>query len=235
MTDDDSTPSTLASPLRHHDAGGHHDPDGAHHGARSLAFARGPRRNAFARDGDASPAMASFLLERTESLGDDEFPATLIAIRLQLDVGLATPSVPQAAQRRMAWRLLKELMEDIQPEELNLEGLPETTEPVIAPISVNDWNKPGELDMRIVKSAHRMVLEVAQRGASGRSVLGSELGGAGGVSAPTVGRLLKAGEAANEYVKQFVQATPAGRTKALDLTPKGRLLASKIRAGTVPA
>ena len=40
-----------------------------------------------------------------------------------------------------------------------------------------DWNKPGALDMRIVKSAHRMVLEVAQRGASGRSVLASELVG----------------------------------------------------------
>jgi hypothetical protein len=204
-------------------------------GARSFAFSRSPRRNTFTGDGDAAPAMATFLLERTESLGDDEFPATLIAVRLQLDVGLATPSVPQAAQRRIAWRLLKELVADVQPEELQLEGLPETTEPTIAPISVSDWSKPGELDMRIVKSAHRMVLEVAQRGVSGRSVLASELVGAVGLSAPTVGRLLKDGEAANEYVKQFVQATPAGRTKALDLTPKGRLLASKIRAGTVPA
>jgi hypothetical protein len=185
--------------------------------------------------------MPSFLLDRTETLGDDEFPATLISVRLQLDLGLASHDLPQAAQRRLAWRLLKELIADIQPEELHLEGLPETTEVGngnghgMAPISVSDWNKPGELDMRIVKSAHRMVLEVAQRGASGRSVLASELVGAVGLSAPTVGRLLKDGESANEYLRQFVQATPAGRTKALDLTPKGRLLASKIRAGTVPA
>ena len=185
--------------------------------------------------------MPSFQLERTESLGDDEFPATLISVRLQLDLGLASHDLPQAAQRRLAWRLLKELIGDVQPEELHLEGLPETVEVGngnghgMPPISVSDWNKPGELDMRIVKSAHRMVLEVAQRGASGRSVLASELVGAVGLSAPTVGRLLKDGESANEYVKQFVQATPAGRTKALDLTPKGRLLASKIRAGTVPA
>jgi hypothetical protein len=179
--------------------------------------------------------MPSFLLDRTESLGDDEFPATLVAVRLQLDLGLATPHVPQAAQRRLAWRLLKDLLADVQPEELQIEGLPATVEAGMGPISVSDWNKPGELDMRIVKSAHRMVLEVAQRGASGRSVLASELVGAVGLSAPTVGRLLKDGEAANQYVRQFVQATPAGRTKALDLTPKGRLLASKIRAGTVPA
>ncbi|MEA3136342.1 MAG: hypothetical protein QOC71_623, partial [Thermoplasmata archaeon] len=167
--------------------------------------------------------MPSFLLERTESLGDDEFPATLVSVRLQLDLGLGTHEVPQAAQRRIAWRLLKELVADIQPEELHLEGLPETDAnghangngQGMAPISVSDWNKPGELDMRIVKSAHRMVLEVAQRGASGRSVLASELVGAVGLSAPTVGRLLKEGESANEYVRQFVQATPAGRTKAL--------------------
>ena len=182
-----------------------------------------------------APRMPSFLLDRTETLGDDEFPATLVSVRLQLDLGLATPNVPQAAQRRIAWRLLKELVADVEPEELKLEGLPETLETGMPPISVSDWNKPGELDMRIVKSAHRMVLEVAQRGASGRSVLASELVGTVGLSAPTVGRLLKEGESANEYVRQFIQATPAGRTKALDLTPKGRLLASKIRAGTVPA
>lgn len=179
--------------------------------------------------------MPSFLLERTESLGDDEYPATLIAIRMQVDLGLATPNMPQAAQRRIAWRLLRETIADVQPEELKLEGLPETAPEPALPISVSDWNKPDELDMRIVKSAHRMVLEVAQRGASGRSVLASELVGAVGLSAPTVGRLLKEGEPANDYLRQFIQATPAGRTKALDLTPKGRLLASKIRAGTVPA
>jgi hypothetical protein len=186
--------------------------------------------------------MPSFLLERAETLGDDEFPATALSVRLQLDLGLASHDLPQAAQRRLAWRLLKELVADVQPEELRLEGLPEMAEVGngnghghIPPVSVSDWNKPGELDMRIVKSAHRMVLEVAQRGASGRSVLASELVGAVGLSAPTVGRLLKDGESANEYLRQFVQATPAGRTKALDLTPKGRLLASKIRAGTVPA
>ena len=179
--------------------------------------------------------MPTFLLDRTETLGDDEFPATLVSIRLQIDVGLATPSVPQAAVRRMAWRLLRETIADVQPEELKLEGLPEVVEASVPPISVSDWAKPGELDMRIIKSAHRMVLEVAQRGASGRSVLASELVGAVGLSAPTVGRLLKEGEVANDYLRQFVQATPAGRTKALDLTPKGRLLASKIRAGTVPA
>lgn len=203
---------------------------------RTLPEATGPRRNPFANGVDGGRAMPTFLLERTETLGDDEFPATLISIRMQLDLGMATPNVPQAAQRRIAWRLLRELMEDIQPEELKIEGLPETMETaVVPPISVSDWNKPDELDMRIVKSAHRMVIEVAQRGASGRSVLASELVGAVGLSAPTVGRLLKEGESANEYVRQFVQATPAGRTKALDLTPKGRLLASKIRAGTVPA
>lgn len=231
MTDD----SHHSSPLHQDFAPAFHGEDDDGFEGRSVNLRGSPRRNAFARDGDAAPAMATFLLERTESLGDDEFPATLVAVRLQLDVGLATPSVPQAAQRRIAWRLLRELMGDIQPEELRLEGLPETAEPAMAPISVSDWSKPGELDMRIVKSAHRMVLEVAQRGASGRSVLASELVGAVGLSAPTVGRLLKDGESANEYVKQFVQATPAGRTKALDLTPKGRLLASKIRAGTVPA
>lgn len=180
--------------------------------------------------------MPTFRLERQETLGDDEFPATSVSIRLDMEVSLATAALPAAAARRLAWRLLKETIADVQAEELMTDGPsgPRVAEPML-PISVSDWDQPRGLDMRIVKSAHRMVLEVSQRGQSGRSVLASELVGAVGLSAPTVGRLLKDGEAANEYLRQFISATPAGRTKALDLTPKGRLLASKIRAGTIPA
>lgn len=179
--------------------------------------------------------MPTFRLERQESLGDDEFPATSVSVRLDMEVSLATPALPAAAARRLAWRLLKETIQDIQPEELVPDGPVVQKAEQQLPISVTDWEQPSGLDMRIVKSAHRMVLEVAQRGASGRSVLASELVGSVGLSAPTVGRLLKDGEPANDYLRQFISATPAGRTKALDLTPKGRLLASKIRAGTIPA
>lgn len=180
--------------------------------------------------------MPTYRLERQETLGDDEFPATSVSIRLDMEVSLATPALPAAAARKLAWRLLKETIMDVQAEELHPEGsavTPRAEEQM--PVSVTDWDKPDGLDMRIVKSAHRMVLEVAQRGQSGRAVLASELVGAVGLSAPTVGRLLKDGESANDYLRQFISATPAGRTKALDLTPKGRLLASKIRAGTIPA
>lgn len=179
--------------------------------------------------------MPTFRLERQESLGDDEFPATSVSVRLDMEVSLATPALPAAAARRLAWRLLKETIQDIQPEELVPDGPVAPKVEQQLPVSVTDWEQPSGLDMRIVKSAHRMVLEVAQRGASGRSVLASELVGSVGLSAPTVGRLLKDGEPANDYLRQFIAATPAGRTKALDLTPKGRLLASKIRAGTIPA
>jgi hypothetical protein len=179
--------------------------------------------------------MPTFRLERQESLGDDEFPATSVSIRLDMEISLATPALPAAAARRLAWRLLKETIADVQAEELVADGPNGPPVEETMPISVTDWDKPRGLDMRIVKSAHRMVLEVSQRGQSGRSVLASELVGAVGLSAPTVGRLLKDGEAANDYLRQFILATPAGRTKALDLTPKGRLLASKIRAGTIPA
>lgn len=179
--------------------------------------------------------MPTFRLERQETLGDDEFPATSVSIRLDMEVGFGNNSLPAAAARRLAWRLLKETIADVQAEELTPDG-PQAPRPEVQlPTSVTDWDKPDGLDMRIVKSAHRMVLEVSQRGQSGRSVLASELVGQVGLSAPTVGRLLKEGEAANDYVRQFIAATPAGRTKALDLTPKGRLLASKLRAGTIPA
>ena len=62
-----------------------------------------------------------------------------------------------------------------------------------------------------------------------------DLVGSIGLSAPTLGRLLRDGEPANRYLSPYVIVTPHGRTKALDLTPEGRMLASKIRAGVVPS
>jgi len=89
------------------------------------------------------------------------------------------------------------------------------------------------LDLRIVKSATH------HRGSRRQGRLrprrpGRRTRGSIGLSAPTIGRLLRDGEPANDYLKQYVTVTPNGRTKALDLTPAGRLLASKIRAGSVP-
>jgi hypothetical protein len=55
-----------------------------------------------------------------------------------------------------------------------------------------------------------------------------------GLSAPTIGRLLRPGDPGNAYLSQYVRIHPDGRTKTLDLTPEGRVLASKIRAEVVP-
>ncbi|MEA3189803.1 MAG: hypothetical protein QOD77_385 [Thermoplasmata archaeon] len=188
--------------------------------------------------------MFLFELNRKETRGEGDFPVVGYQAKVAISVDFGGVDVPPKARRRLAAAMLREMMEGLDEEELVAASpaaalhAPEPTQSLIQaqePIRRHDtWAQPNGLDLRIVKSAHRIIQEVAEKGVTGRVVLASELVGSIGLSAPTIGRLLREGEPANDYLKQFVMVTPTGRTKALDLTPAGRLLASKIRAGSVP-
>lgn len=179
--------------------------------------------------------MPLFEFTRKQSLPDEQFPAAEMNLKVLLDLEFHT-SVPPSAARTMALRLLREALENAVPDDLTASAVVPHASPALAGEAQHgDWVQPANLDLRVIKSAHRMVLEVAQRGPSGKAVLASDLVDGGSLSAPTVGRLLKEGEPVHDYVRQFVLISASGRTKALDLTPAGRLLASRIRAGTVPA
>ena len=189
--------------------------------------------------------MHLFEVSRKEVPGEAHFPIQSYSIKVSLGLDFGLMDVPPKARRRIAAQLLKELAENLDEDELvgqtNGHADPNhrpdghlTADAQSALRRAEGWVQPSGLDLRIIKSAHRIILEIAEKGVSGRVVLASELVGAVGLSAPTVGRLLRDGEASNDYLRQYVMVTPTGRTKALDLTPAGRLLASKIRAGSVP-
>jgi hypothetical protein len=185
--------------------------------------------------------MFLYELNRKETKSEADFPLTSLHARIAIGLDFGTTEVPPKARRRMAASLLREIANNLDEEELVaaspsqfLTPEPPISIPDVTPRRHDTWIQPPGLDLRIVKSAHRIIAEVAERGVSGRVVLASELVGSSGLSAPTIGRLLRDGESANDYLKQFVTIVPTGRTKALDLTPAGRLLASKIRAGSVP-
>jgi hypothetical protein len=188
------------------------------------------------------PEMFLFELARKETLGEANFPLLGYQVKMTISLDTGEVEVPPKARRHLAAWVLQELAESIDEEELVAANAPgftvQTDTPSASELALrrtDGWMQPDGLDLRIVKSAHRIILEVAERGVSGRVVLASELVGASGLSAPTIGRLLRDGEPANAYLGQYVMVTPNGRTKALDLTPAGRLLASKIRAGSIPA
>lgn len=186
--------------------------------------------------------MFLYELTRKETKGEADFPVVGVQARIAISMDFGTVEVPPKARRRLAAQLLRDMMANLDEEELVAANPSQflTPDPPLAAVTDvtprrhDQWLQPSGLDLRIVKSAHRIIAEVAEKGVSGRVVLAAELVGAIGLSAPTIGRLLRDGEPANDYLKQFVTITPTGRTKALDLTPAGRLLASKIRAGSVP-
>ena len=186
--------------------------------------------------------MFLYELNRKENLGEANFPLQGYQMKVSLSLDLGEVDVPATARRRIAADILRELADTLDEEELQPANAPgytvQTETPSASELALrrtDGWMQPPGLDLRIIKSAHRMIQEVAERGVSGRVVLASELVGSIGLSPPTIGKLLREGEPASDYLRQYVLITPSGRTKALDLTPAGRLLASKIRAGSVPA
>lgn len=186
--------------------------------------------------------MFLYELNRKETKGEADFPVVGVQAKVAVSLDFGGVDVPPRARRKLAAQALRDLIASLDEEELVAatpgQFLTPDPTPLLQPeqpIRRHDtWVQPSGLDLRIVKSAHRIIAEVAEKGVSGRVVLAAELVGSIGLSAPTIGRLLRDGEPANDYLKQYVTITPNGRTKALDLTPAGRLLASKIRAGSVP-
>lgn len=186
--------------------------------------------------------MFLYELNRKEILGEASFPMRGYHLKIGVSLDTADVEIPAPARRRMAADILRDLANSLDEEELTPANAPgftvQTETPSASELALrrtDGWAQPNGLDLRIIKSAHRMIQEIAERGVSGRVVLASELVGSIGLSPPTIGKLLRDGEPAGEYLRQYVLVTPNGRTKALDLTPAGRLLASKIRAGSVPA
>jgi hypothetical protein len=186
--------------------------------------------------------MYLFELDRKETLGEADFPLKGYNVKLTVSLDVGQVEVPPKARRHLAAGVLRALAESLDEEDLVAANAPgftvQTEKPTASELALrrpDGWAQPDGLDMRIVKSAHRIILEIAERSVSGRIVLASELVDASGLSAPTIGRLLRDAEPANDYLKKYVMVTPNGRTKALDLTPAGRLLASQIRAGSIPS
>lgn len=159
-------------------------------------------------------------LRREGRLG--EGPVRSFQARLSL---LLEGEVPPGTERELALEILRRLADGASPGDFDVapEGSPS-----------GSWEKPVDLDLRVVKSAHRLVQEVARRSDRGRAVLASDLILDGGLSAPTIGRLLREGNPGADYLARFVHISQHGRTKAIDLTPEGRVLASRIRAGVAP-
>lgn len=174
--------------------------------------------------------MPMFEVHHNQVLGESVWPMKGWRARMHIELDFGDTPVPAKAQRRLALQALRDALDELGDEDVQMLQAP--SQPAPEPAS---WAKPEELDLRVIKSAHRIIKEIAKRGSSGRQVLASELVGSIGLSAPTIGRLLREGEQAHDYLRRYVSVTPEGRTKALDLTPDGRVLASKIRAGTVPA
>lgn len=178
-----------------------------------------------------SVCMKAFEWKISAEADEADYPVREYSAKLTFNMDLHTPDMPDAAGKRMAHRMIQDVIAKLQEEDLKLLG----EDGALANEDPNaNWTKPDDVDMRVVKSAHRVISEVAHRSQNGRPVLAAELIQDGLISAPTMSRLMRSGEAAGQYMNPYIRVQPEGRTKAIDLTPAGKILASRIRAGIVP-
>lgn len=179
-----------------------------------------------------------------ERLPEDEFP--ILDVQFDISTTVASAAVPEGVMPRLVAHALRYLADrveaghvDILPGRRPAEG---TTKAVAAPAAAaavqaedeRSWVQPAGIDMRIIKSAHRFVLAVSEMTASGRAARMPDVQEKTGLSAPTMQRLRDPEEASGMYLAPFVSFQRDGRTWIADLTERGRLLASRIRAGVVP-
>jgi len=92
------------------------------------------------------------------------------------------------------------------------------------------WRKP-DLHGKALRTVHRVVLELAKE--DGLTV--QELHERSRISLPALYKTLKDDQPQGQYAAKYIQSTKMGRSQILDLNPEGKLLASLIRAGKVPA
>lgn len=187
--------------------------------------------------------MPAFELNRKRTLDESHWPLGGFHADLAIDLELSDPDIPVQAQRRLALQALRRMLREAELEafeegdsgEVALEApRPAEPEPAEEEPQEEEWVKPEELDLRVIKSAHRLLMGIAKHTHTGRPVMASDLVGSIGLSAPTMGRLLRDGEPGYEYLKPFIEVKQEGRTKALKLSPEGKELVAKIGAGEAP-
>lgn len=172
----------------------------------------------------------------THETEHDETHYPIGATSVEVVVDFAADNVPEPAQRRFFAEALRAIASRI---ELGEGDLTELMEGERAPGDVQaeaaSWQVPEELHMKSGKAAHRFLLAATELAEKGPAPTTQEVAEKAHMSLPPVYRYIDPETPAGKYLEPLIRVEKRGRAYTIDVTPLGRLVASRIRAGSLPS
>ncbi len=177
--------------------------------------------------------MPTIAITDQEEFSDIDFP--LKGTRLELVVDFGT-EVPEAAYGRFLAQALRSLADRAEAGKASLTELEEgETAPGEIAADAENWRVPDDLHMKSAKAAHRFLVSIASLEERGPAPTLAEVAEKARLSMPPVYRFVDFDTPAGAYISSLVSVSKRGRAKVIDLTPLGRKVASRIRAGSLPS
>ncbi len=178
--------------------------------------------------------MVNIAYQDTYACSDSEFP--MKGLSMDLVIELACDDVPDAATRRHGAALLRVLADRMEHGKGTLIDLaPGEEKPGQNQAEADTWTIPSDLHMKSVKGGHRFLLAAAALLEKGPAPTLAEIAAKAKMSMPPLYRYLDSTDGTGAYLAPLISITKKGRAQVIDLTPLGRIIASRIRAGSLPS
>lgn len=166
----------------------------------------------------------------TISFSDEVYPLKYARVEVVLETDV---EMPEPAIRRCVSDALTTAAHNYTFELVELEE-GESTPGEISE-RAKAWRVPDELHMKSVKAAHRFLKAVAALNERGPAATLDEAAEEAKLSMPPVYRFVNPEYKVGAYLAPLIEVSKRDRVKVVDLTPLGRHVASRIRAGSLPS
>lgn len=172
----------------------------------------------------------------THEVEHDETHYPIHATTVEVVVDFVADNVPDAARRRFFAQALHEIASKVELGEGDyVELLAGERAPGDVQAEAATWAVPADLHMKSGKAAHRFLVAAAGLAEKGPAPTTQEVAEAAKMSLPPVYRYITTDNPAGKYLEPLIQVEKRGRSYTIDVTPLGRLVADRIRGGSLPS
>lgn len=172
----------------------------------------------------------------THETEQDETHYPIAATSVEVVVDFVVDGVPETAQRRFFAQALREIADEVQG---GAGAFTELMEGERAPGDVQAeaaaWRVPEDLHMKSGKAAHRFLAAASDLAADGLAPTTQEVAEKANMSLPPVYRYIDPESPAGKYLEPLIHVEKRGRAYTIDVTPLGRLVAKRIKEGSLPS
>ncbi len=166
----------------------------------------------------------------------DETQFPILGTNIEVVVDFAADAIPESARRRFFAEALRDMADQIAAGSGSFTDLLEGEKaPGDVMAEAASWTVPSELHMKSGKSAHRFLSAAAELATGGEVPTTQEVAEKADMSLPPVYRYIDQETAAGKYLAPLIRVEKRGRSYTIDVTPLGKLVAKRIKEGSLPS